>query len=283
MVFTFFEKVKTTYSELKFDTKKTGIHCTNWMWSQLAIDAMLAEIPGISDPSKPRVIPDIQFRLGRHELWHTVDKMSHIPDNAVSTYDLDKHIHVLKVLKENGINAPGTTTMPVHLICTVTSGPAGITAIKRLIEQRCDINELDELECSPADILLACSRPGSSVVLEWLISQGCMPNQAAKYITDSMNAHKVVSPNEVDNSMINVLISNGFYKEEQLKPFNNRVKNVLAARNNCRKAIVIMIGLRKKKKATTRSLLNLAVWDKFLVRHMCFEIWATRRDLNWVV
>lgn len=263
--------------------KKNGVDCTNLMWSKLAIDAMLAEIPGNADPAKPREIPDIRFRLYRPELWHMTSMYSSVVDEVVDRYETDPLIRFLDFLENNFSGIAGCTAIPIHYICMVTTGSSGIRIIKRLVEQEYNLNELDGYECSAADILLACNRPGSSVVLEWLISQGCMPNQSAKYIADSMNAHEVVSPNDVDNSMINVLISNGFYKEEQLKLFNSRVKNVLVARNNCRKAIVIMIGLRKKKKMSIRSSLNLNEWDKFLVRHMCFEIWATRRDLNWAV
>lgn len=235
------------------------------------------------------VVPNLlgirQYSMGR-------DDIRMVNSNGLVKPELYTYSNHLKILEYIAGNYSAQLRENIefgylHLVCSFRRVPDSVEYIRKaLIEDpTADVNRLDQHGFTPTDCLLAI--PGENVHLsvEYMIARGSKPVKCLQFLreqqtflrecTDTGELIQLIDKDKL--ATLRVLISNGFYSEKDLIE-NNVTKEILnmhRARVNCKKIVVALIGIRKKRDTPVSN------WDKFLVKHLCFEIWSTRSDLGW--
>lgn len=149
---------------------------------------------------------------------------------------------------------------------------ANVAAVVALLAHGLDVDARVAAGNTPAHVAAFRGQPR---VLELL----CAAGSDLRATNNSGNAPLDLALNRLPGSVecVRVLLANGVRlntAREELRPF---IKPVLEAFERgvlrCRSAVVAM--LRVKYAGC------LCVWDKFLMRQMALEIWATRTDKAW--
>lgn len=230
--------------------------------------------------------------LGAGEFFMGRDDIRMVNSNGLvkpELYTYNGHLKILEYIAGNySAELRGAIEFGyLHLVCSFRRVPDSVEYIRKaLIEDpTADVNRLDQHGFTPTDCLLAV--PGKHVYLsvEYMIARGSKPVKCLQFLreqqtflrecTDTGELIQLIDKDKL--ATLKVLISNGFYSEQDLIEHNvtKEILSMYRARVNCKKILVAMIGIRKKRVTPMNN------WDKFLVKHLCFEIWSTRSDLGW--
>lgn len=163
---------------------------------------------------------------------------------------------------------PSSNQTLLHIACTGSN----IDAVVALLKSGCiDINAVDSLGWSPVFYTIPHEQPR---LLEILCAAGA-DLQTAHFLDGRTPIEAAVRVPK--NVLTRVLIANGCRLNTVREEFQSWIDSTLRVFEcgvlRCRLGVVALLRVKKAG--------NLVLWDKFLLREIAFQVWATRCDTKW--